>query len=105
MELFTERITDTRAKITAIRHGEAKATSADALVIAEMPPKPVVVGKTAVPYINPQTKEIWYELVDRPLTQEEVLAQLVDRLEAKIDALSAAVAKMQGGAVEPIGKG
>lgn len=30
-------------------------------------------GKNGVLYINPTTKELWYEYVDRPLTAEEEL--------------------------------
>lgn len=33
-------------------------------------------GKDGVLYINPSTKEMWYEYVDRPLTQEEKIYQL-----------------------------
>lgn len=30
-------------------------------------------GKSFIYYVNPQTKEQWYEEVDRPLTSEELL--------------------------------
>jgi hypothetical protein len=33
-------------------------------------------GKTPILYINPETFELWYEYVDRPLTQEEEIKNL-----------------------------
>lgn len=32
--------------------------------------------KSAVLYCNPQTKEVWYEYEDRPLTEQERIEQL-----------------------------
>ena len=49
-----------------------------------MPRPTQEVGKAGVLYINPVTKKLWYEYVDRPLSQEELLAKVVERLDTLI---------------------
>jgi len=49
-------------------------------------------GMTGVLYFNPATKAFWYEYVPRPLTQEELLEDLLSRLDetnARLDNLIA----------------
>lgn len=44
------------------------------------PPEPQR-GKRAVLYCNPSTKELWYEMEDRPLTMEELLEEQNEKLD------------------------
>jgi hypothetical protein len=49
----------------------------DANILVDSVPTPdTIEGKMAVMYVNPQTKELWYEYVDRPLTPEEKIQLL-----------------------------
>jgi hypothetical protein len=50
------------------------------------------IGKIAVHYINPETKEQWYEYVDRQLTAEEEISSL----KTQINSLNIAMANMMG---------
>ena len=38
-------------------------------------------GKAYIHYVNPQTKEQWYEEVDRPLTQEEQMQIQAEKID------------------------
>ena len=38
-------------------------------------------AKIAIPYCNPEIKEIWYELGDRPLNKEEIMEERIIQLE------------------------
>ena len=56
---------------------------------ADLPqPKP---PKRTVPvlYFNPKTRDFWYEYANRPATQEELLADVVARLDTVISLLGA----------------
>ncbi|MBA7481232.1 hypothetical protein ES707_16702 [subsurface metagenome] len=44
-------------------------------------------GKSAILYVNPQTKELWYEYEDRPPTQEELLTEISQKLTSLIDVM------------------
>lgn len=46
-------------------------------------------GKVAVAFVNPTTKEFWYEYVERPLTLEEENVQLTKRVEEAENAIIA----------------
>ena len=100
--LFYEKETDTRAKVVLIYHVEPpeellnKGNYITATNIEEPEQK---TGKTALPYCNPQTGEFWYEYVDRPLTQEEILNQKIQSQEQAIAELTLLLSTlMQGGA-------
>jgi hypothetical protein len=60
---------------------------------ADMPQPEERKGKTPVLYCNPTTKELWYEYVPRPLTQEELLADVVARLDTVVALLEAQAAR------------
>lgn len=46
-------------------------------VLIESIPKPEITeGKTATLFVNPETKEVWYEYEDLPLTPKDELNQL-----------------------------
>lgn len=59
------------------------------IMVDEVPTANPPAGKVGTPYINPQTKEIWYEYSDRPLTAEEKIDQLQQQLKITQDALDA----------------
>lgn len=93
MILFGELETAERLKVNAINHTsdtiplDAKQT---VLKVDTLPAKEILYGKRAVTYANPKTGEIWYEYVDRPLTQEEVIGDLVATnrdISAKLDSI------------------
>ncbi len=42
----------------------------------------MIKGKIPVLYANPETQELWFEYENRPLTQEEIMAELVEKLDA-----------------------
>ncbi|MFB7813704.1 hypothetical protein ACWGPW_06160 [Paenibacillus chitinolyticus] len=59
----------------------------DGIVIDYEEAKEVPSGKQAVLYVNPLTGLVWYELEDRPLSQEELIRFLQKELaEAKANA-------------------
>lgn len=66
---------------------------ADGLLVDSVPEPTPQDGKMALLYINPITKELWYEYVDRPLTSEEEtkkrITQLEEQLKITQDALDA----------------
>jgi hypothetical protein len=41
-------------------------------------------SKNSVMYINPSTKEIWYEYIDIPKTNEQILIEKVDSLQSSL---------------------
>lgn len=55
-------------------------------------PNVFVRGKVNVHYINPTTKEQWFELVDRPLTQEEN----IEVIDEKVNLILQMQMSMQG---------
>ena len=94
--VFYEKETDTKAKITMIhnqphdnKNGLPREQIDKGIEKTEMPIKEDKRGKIALPYINPRTGEIWYEYVDRPLTEEERL----NNLEARIEKLEKSIRK------------
>jgi len=56
---------------------------------ADMPQPEERKGETPVLYCNPMTKTLWYEYVSRPLTQEELLADVIARLDEVVTLLKA----------------
>lgn len=81
--LFYEPETETRAKVMLIHYAPEQldeATRARGIEVAEVPQPEEIEGKIALPYVNPQTGEFWYEYVDRELTPEERIAQLEQAL-------------------------
>ena len=53
----------------------------------DMPERENRPGKFAALYINPQTEELWVEYEDRPLTQEELLMEISQKLTNLIDVM------------------
>jgi hypothetical protein len=93
---------DTRAFVTMIHskpenigiNTEEDAIAKGGILLTEVPEPEAIQGKTAKAYVNPQTKEFWYEYVDRPLTPEEKL-QLLEQenqdLKNRIDLMQQAL--------------
>ncbi|GEC88581.1 MULTISPECIES: hypothetical protein [Brevibacillus] len=67
----------------------ADAENAGGVLVPTVPTPDNIAGKEAVLYFNPTTKEFSYEYVDKPLTQDEKIAQLEQQLKITQDALDA----------------
>ena len=74
-----EKINGTRGRVTLIHHFPYELDQ-DVLgggALVELVPEPETpAGKGSILYINPQTKELWYEYVDVPLPEDERIAKL-----------------------------
>ena len=94
MRVFYEQETDERAKIMMVHNRPEQlndVTRDRGVEITQMPEPEERKCQKALPYINPKTREIWYEYVEREKTEAELLSEVLERLEAlekKIDALS-----------------
>lgn len=95
MYLFYEPETDEKARVVLIYNieppEELRNKSYFEVDTVPDPDPEQQVGKTALPYCNPKTKEFWYEYVDRPLTIEELTSNRVTELEEAILELSTMV--------------
>jgi len=77
--VFYEQENTNRGRVTLIHYMPEQLPAAlreQGIEVAEIPEPQEVDGKMAVLYINPTTKEMWYEYADRPLTLEERIQQL-----------------------------
>lgn len=94
MLIFYEQETDERARIMMVHNRPEELdpeTRERGIDVQNIPEPEVRKGKRALPYINPKTGEIWYEYVDREMTETELLEEVLERLDSlenKIDALS-----------------
>ena len=93
MLLFTEPISKERARVTSI-HFKPELLSTEqvsrGISVNSVPEPGLIKGKMAVHYVNPLTKKQWFEYVDRPLTQEEISADML----AKLDEISAKLTEL-----------
>lgn len=62
-------------------------TSIGVVVNEESPAPPPKIGVWHEWYINPQTKEQWFEEKERPLTNEERILKILEQQQAQIDQL------------------
>ncbi|GIO08027.1 hypothetical protein J31TS6_40550 [Brevibacillus reuszeri] len=79
MYIGYEKVNDTKARVTLIHSfpSELDQETLERGVIVEALPEPKTPGgKGAVLYINPQTKELWYEYVTLPTPEEDRISQL-----------------------------
>ncbi len=93
--LFYEKETNTRAKVVLIYHVEPteELLNNGNYIRVENVPEPIQVkGKSALPYCNPKTKEVWYEYVDKTITEDDKIAEL----EKQVNALNIAIAEIMG---------
>ena len=89
--LNTIKETDERVRVGVIHYKPKRLNTEqrsagimlNGLTEADIPEPEIQRGKNPVLYANPKTQEMWYEYVDRPFTQEEIMEELT----AKIDAL------------------
>jgi hypothetical protein len=58
------------------------------VMVESIPAPEIIAGKNEVLYINPTTLEMWYEYVDRPLTQDEEMAQIKGQVLEMQDAIN-----------------
>ena len=90
--LFYKKETDTRAKITTIHyqpHLLSEEKRKKTIEVNEMPKKPETKNnEKAKPYVNPKTKEVWYEVVEKELSEEQKeiqeLKEMIKKIEGKI---------------------
>ncbi|MEJ8546686.1 hypothetical protein [Brevibacillus borstelensis] len=89
MIVLFEKETETKARVTLIHYmpddpkeGLPEEVKRHGIRVNEIPEKPEAVrAKSAVLYVNPETADLWYEMVDRPLTQEEILQQQNEKID------------------------
>lgn len=84
MVVVGEIISDGKMKVCGLyREGTVTDT-----VTADIHPDPVYTpGKDSVLYLNTETKELYYEYIDRPLTESERVQELEKQLEVMQKAL------------------
>jgi hypothetical protein len=90
--LLFEKETDTKARVVLVHYmpddpkeGLPEDVRAQGIMVDNLPELPLPQrGKTPVLYCNPQTLEVWYELVDRPLTQEEMIQEQNEKIDLLI---------------------
>lgn len=90
--LFHEPVSEGKDRVTVIHYKPERLTAPrrEAAMLIEneaLPKAESRPGKSAVLYVNPQNKEPWYEYEDRPLTQEELLTEISQKLTTLIDAV------------------
>ena len=93
--LFYEKETDIKAKVMLIYHVEPPEeliSKGNYIKVENVPEPRQVKGKSVLPYCNPETKEVWYEYVDKPLAPEEQLKELQEQ----VNALNIAMAEIMG---------
>lgn len=81
--LHTDTITPTKHRVYSIHFMPSTLTEEDlskGILVEDYPEPAIIPYKTAIMYINPVTKEVWYEYTDRPLTADEEIANLKAQL-------------------------
>ncbi len=94
MLLLYEKETKTRARVTLIHNmpddpeqGLPEDVKKQGIEIKALPPKPEKQrGKGIVLFCNPKTSKVWYEYVNRSLTQEELIEVQNEKLDLLIQA-------------------
>lgn len=69
----------------------------EGILVDGIPEPQQIEGKSAILYCNPDTKELWYEYEDIPLTPEEEQQKKIESLEQSIAELTMAMTIMMGG--------
>ena len=100
--LWIDKISEEKAKVAGVHYQPdqlSEETLAKGIIVDEVIALPleVPIGKSAVRYINPQTKEQWVEYVDRELTEDEKMRQKIELLEGSVMELTTALAMVAGG--------
>lgn len=87
MYLFYEKENETKARITLKWFVTPPQNILDAgnfIQVSEVNEPDKIAGKAPILYCNPVTKEIFYEYVDRKLTQEEINNQKITELQKAV---------------------
>jgi hypothetical protein len=87
MWLIYEKETDTRAVVALLTHQPTEEQKLNGFPVNDAPDVPYQIGKISVLYTNPQTQELWFEYVDRPLTIEEQFVKQQERIDLMQSAL------------------
>jgi len=88
--LLYEEETPERAKVMLIHNQPDKDPEVrkKGIEIEKMPAKPdLAVDEKALPYCNPKTGEVWYEVVEGSADDPAAMAAQLDRIEDKLDQL------------------
>lgn len=77
--LFVKKESEERAEVQTIHNApellsEEKKT--EGIEVPSVPEYEEQFGKESHLYVNPTTKELWYEFTDRPLTMEEKMEKM-----------------------------
>lgn len=85
--LELDTLEGTKSKVTKIhampydeKHGLTEEELAKGILVDEVLQAEIYQGKGVIHYANPQTKEQWFEYVERPLTEPERIAELENTL-------------------------
>lgn len=90
--IFYKKESETKAFVASVLYdatGFDPQDLAEGLEVEGIPEPEAQPGKLYNLYVNPQTKEVWYEYTDRPLTTEEELVKMKEQLKITQDALDA----------------
>lgn len=78
--LFYEIENETKARVYGVNNDPngllTEDQKAKAIEVAEIPKEIYIEGKYPQYYVNPQTKDVWIEYIDRQLTAEEEVQML-----------------------------
>jgi|HigsolmetaAR203D_1030402.scaffolds.fasta_scaffold00989_15 hypothetical protein len=89
LKIRFSKISEDKAIVTVIEYQHDGLTDDNSMLVNSIPEEQPQVGKSGVLYVNPRTKELWYEYLDRPLTPEEKIAQLEEQLRITQEAVDA----------------
>ena len=86
MILFYRIENPERAFVHAINwvKSEVREGVENAIAVNELPKDEALEGQKGMLYLNPQTNAIWYEYIEKPLTDVESLRKEVDTLKARL---------------------
>lgn len=76
------------------KHGLGKSVSQleqEGVLVESIPEPDKIEGKSSALYINPESKELWYEYEDIPKTQEDKLSEKVNQLDAQLQITQEAI--------------
>lgn len=78
MKVLYKCINEEKARVLEYSIDDNTVYDGDTLTVSSIPIPENIEGKTPILYVNPVTKNFWYEYEDRTLTPEEQIQQLLD---------------------------
>lgn len=98
MILFYREETPERAFVHAINwvKSEVREGVENAIAVNELPVDEAGEGQKGMLYLNPKTNEIWYEYVEKPLTDVESLRKEVDTLKSRLNVAEGKILSAEG---------